>query len=256
VAVGFEALYSNQPDAIFTGRGNSALGTKALYSNTTGQITTANGYQALYSITTGSFNTGSGYRALYGNTTGNFNTAIGYGADVSSGNLTNATAIGYVATVNASNKVRIGNTGVTVIEGAVAFTFPSDRTKKENFLPVDGAEVLRKIRGFPLTSWNYIGTDEKPIRHYGVMAQDFYEAFGRDALGTIGTPITVNSGDMDGIMMSAIQTLDKENTALRAEAAAANKRLAELEARLTKLEQFLPETPKAGAATAALKKGD
>ena len=101
---------------------------------------------------------------------------------MSSGGLNNATAIGYGALANASNKVRIGNNIVTVIEGAVGFTASSDRTKKENFQPVDGAEVLRKIREFKLTSWNYIGHDPKQFRHYGPMAQDFYAAFGHDAL--------------------------------------------------------------------------
>jgi hypothetical protein len=32
--------------------------------------------------------------------------------------------------VNASNKVRVGDTRVSVIEGQVAFTFPSDKTQK------------------------------------------------------------------------------------------------------------------------------
>jgi trimeric autotransporter adhesin len=77
--------------------------------------------------------------------TGNDNTAIGAGADVSAGNLTNTTAIGQGAFVNASNKIRLGNTLVTVIEGQVAFTAVSDKTKKENFQPVDGEEVLGKI---------------------------------------------------------------------------------------------------------------
>ena len=44
------------------------------------------------------------------------------------------------------NKIRLGNTGVTVIEGQVAFSFPSDKTQKENFKPMDGEEVLGKIR--------------------------------------------------------------------------------------------------------------
>jgi len=67
---------------------------------------------------------------------------------VSTGDLTNATAIGASAVVNASNKIRLGNDQVTVIEGQVPFTASSDKTKKENFQPVDGEEVLGKIRGF------------------------------------------------------------------------------------------------------------
>lgn len=50
------------------------------------------------------------------NTLGSMNTAVGYMANVSATGLSNATVIGANATVNASNKVRIGNTNVTVIE--------------------------------------------------------------------------------------------------------------------------------------------
>ena len=82
---------------------------------------------------------------------------------MSAGNLNNATAIGANAIVNASNKVRLGNASVTVIEGQVAFTFPSDKTKKENFQPVDGEAVLGKIRGFELSSWNFIGHDPERV---------------------------------------------------------------------------------------------
>jgi hypothetical protein len=132
----------------------------------------------------------------------------------------------------------------------VNITYPSDRTKKENFQPVDGAEVLRKIRSFELTSWNYIGHDPKQFRHYGPMAQDFYAAFGNDEVGTIGTETTINSGDLSGILMSAVQALDAENATLRTEAAATQKRLAELEARdrkreerIARLERLLPPAP-------------
>ena len=134
---------------------------------------------------------------------------------MSVGNLTNATAIGSGATVNASNKVRLGNTLVTVIEGQVAFTFPSDRTNKENLKPVDGEAVLGKIRGFELSSWNFIGHDPKKFRHYGPMAQDFFAAFGHDGLGQIGSETTINSGDLAGILMIAVQALEKRTAELK-----------------------------------------
>ena len=134
---------------------------------------------------------------------------------MSAGNLTNATAIGNGAIVNASNKVRLGNTAVTVIEGQVAFTASSDKTKKENFEPVDGEAVLGKIRGFELTSWNFIGHDPKEFRHYGPMAQDFFAAFGHDGVGQIGTETTINSGDMAGILMIAVQALEKRTAELK-----------------------------------------
>jgi hypothetical protein len=80
----------------------------------------------------------------------------------------------------------------------------------------DGAEVMRKIQAMEFTSWNYIGQDAAGSRHYGPMAQDFHAAFGLDALGTIGSPTTVNSGDMAGVMMSAIKELSLRNSALEA----------------------------------------
>ena len=102
-----------------------------------------------------------------------------------------------------------------MIEGQVAFTASSDKTKKENFQPVDGEEVLGKIRGFELTSWNFIGHDPKEFRHYGPMAQDFFAAFGHDGVGQIGTETTINSGDMAGILMIAVQALEKRTAELK-----------------------------------------
>ena len=155
-----------------------------------------------------------GVQALLSNTTGEGNTGIGIGADVSPGNLVNATAIGAGAIVNASNKIRLGNSEVTVIEGPVAYTFPSDQTRKENFQPVDGEEVLRKLRGLSVTSWNYIGHDSKTFRHYGPMGQAFFAAFGQDGIGTIGSPTTLTSSDVAGILMSAVQALEKRTVEL------------------------------------------
>jgi hypothetical protein len=210
-ATGVQALSRNT-----TGNGNTAGGFEALFFNTTGDDNTATGVAALFSNTTGVLNTASGLAALATNTTGSNNTAIGFEADVSAGDLTNATAIGNGAIVDASNKIRLGDTNVTVIEGEVAFTASSDASKKENFQPVDGEEVLRKIRAFSLTSWNFIGHDPKQFRHYGPMAQDFFAAFGRDEIGMIGTPTTINSGDMAGILMIAVQALEKQNVQLKA----------------------------------------
>ena len=49
------------------------------------------------------------------------------------------------------------------------------------------------------------------------MAQDFYAAFGQDVVGTIGTPTTINSGDMAGILMIATQQLEKRTATLKEE---------------------------------------
>src|SRR5690349_14442705 len=56
---------------------NTATGTGALNSNTTGNTNTADGYQALFSNTEGVSNTASGYLSLFTNTTGGSNAAFG-----------------------------------------------------------------------------------------------------------------------------------------------------------------------------------
>jgi hypothetical protein len=203
-AIGFDAFYSNT-----TGYANTASGNKALYTNGSGSFNVAAGTQSLYSNSTGGYNAATGFSALFSNTTGNGNTALGALADVSSNNLMNATAIGYNTKVDASNKVRIGNTAITVIEGQVAWSYPSDSTKKENLLRMDGEKVLGKIRGFWLGSWNFKGKDNQRFRHYGPMAQAFYRAFGHDGVGKVGTDTTICSSDLEGINMIAIQALEK-----------------------------------------------
>ena len=57
--------------------GNTAEGTQALQSLTTGIWNTANGYQTLFNDTTGSSNIAIGVQALFGNTMGGSNIAIG-----------------------------------------------------------------------------------------------------------------------------------------------------------------------------------
>jgi hypothetical protein len=198
-----------------TGGLNTASGYQALFANTNGYENTASGYWALIFNTTGYGNTAIGYNALFQNSMGDHITALGAGADVTANNLTNATAIGANAVVNASNKIRLGNGFVSVIEGQVPYTFTSDKNQKENFQPVAGEEILRKLGDMNITSWNYIGHDPQRLRHYGPVAQEFFAAFGHDGVGTIGSPTTINSGDLEGVLMIAVQALEKQNTELR-----------------------------------------
>lgn len=81
---------------------------------------------------------------------------------------------------------------------------------KENFAFADGNEFTNKILNLRLGSWNYKGGSAKN-RHYGAMAQEVFANFGKDKLGVIGNDTTINSGDMDGIMLIAIQELIKQN---------------------------------------------
>src|SRR5262245_34684701 len=72
-AVGSAALTSNT-----TGSSNTAVGGSSLLSNTTGAVNSAVGEFALASNSTGSNNAAVGYQALGSNTTANDNTAVGY----------------------------------------------------------------------------------------------------------------------------------------------------------------------------------
>ena len=47
------------------------------------------------------------------------------------------------------------------------------------------------------------------------MAQDFFVAFGHDGLGQIGTETTINSSDLAGILMIAVQALEKRTAELK-----------------------------------------
>jgi endosialidase-like protein len=76
---------------------NTAEGTNALFSLTSGVWNTAIGYRALYLATTGSFNTANGSSALYHNTTGNFNTANSSSALYNNTTASDNTAAGYAA---------------------------------------------------------------------------------------------------------------------------------------------------------------
>jgi trimeric autotransporter adhesin len=83
------------PDGGYPG-GNTAEGTNALLSLTTGQNNTAVGLNALSSTTTGNFNTAIGSAALRFNTA-NYNTAVGRNALFSNRFAEHNTAIGDIA---------------------------------------------------------------------------------------------------------------------------------------------------------------
>ena len=104
-----------------------------------------------------------------------------------------------------------------------------------------------KIKAMPIESWNYKSQDAS-IRHLGPTAQDFHAAFG---LGESDTRI--NTVDIDGVNMLAIQALEKRTAELRqvkaelsqlkakmahseAENAAMKRRMARFESALGKLE--------------------
>ena len=104
-AIGFDALYSNT-----TGDSNTATGSQALLSNTTGVRNTADGFAALQTNTTGERNTATGRAALVNNITGNNNTADGHDALFSNTTAIRNTATGSFALF--SNTTGPNNTAI------------------------------------------------------------------------------------------------------------------------------------------------
>lgn len=93
------------------------------------------------------------------------------------------------------------STGVTLPAGGGAWSPISDRNVKENFDFVDGCDVLDRLAGIPLQTWNY-KTQDASVRHIGAMAQDFQAAFG------VGEDDKhISTVDADGVALAAIQGL-------------------------------------------------
>jgi len=197
-AMGYNTAASNY--------GSTAMGTSTtasgFYSTAMGTSTTAMGN---YSTTMG--------RNITANATASGSFAIG-DADPNGRGIRGSTqANEFFARFNGGYYLVSSNSaadiGVRLPGGGNAWVGFSSRKLKENFEPTNGEMVLQKLSNIPLGSWNYIGQDKKTFRHYGIMAQDFYEAFGKDSYGTIGNDTTVNPLDMQGISFTAIQALEK-----------------------------------------------
>jgi trimeric autotransporter adhesin len=267
-----------------SGEGSSAMGggttasgsySTAMGSNTTasGQFSTAMGHSTTAS---GQSSTAMGYATT---ASGIYSTAMGEGTRAGGQNSTamgrrastqgfsgsfvygDATTAGDTVRASANQQATWRTTGgfriftntaltvgVTLASGGGSWSSISDRNRKEAFAEVDGEGLLARIRRVPVTSWRYIAEEDRAVRHIGPMAQDWAAAF--PELGGDGT--TINSGDLDGVSLAAVQALDgrtrgvpemeeriraleAENAGMRADAAEQRTRLERLEARLAAL---------------------
>ena len=132
--------------------------------------------------------------------------------------------------------------GVELASGGSSWSAVSDRNRKENFLAVEGEDLLVRLRAVPVSTWNYLSQD-RSIRHMGPMAQDFSAVFG---LGE--SNLLINSLDIDGVNLAGVQALTARTDQLRAqvrtlsdENAALRGRVSELEARLQRIEALLAQ---------------
>jgi hypothetical protein len=134
-----------------------------------------------------------------------------------------------------------GTTGCNLPAGSGVFNCTSSRTTKENFLSVDGNDVLARLRKVPVSTWNYI-SEGGQSRHLGPMAEDFYSAF---ALGTSDKAIGVQ--DAVGVSLAAVKALDARTLELQQkteEVEQLRTKVNTLEQRLAALEQLVQANAK------------
>lgn len=121
------------------------------------------------------------------------------------------------------------------------WAYTSDRNKKERFQEMNGETVLSKISNIPFYSWNFKASDTRQFRHYGIMAQDFYDAFGKDDHGNIGNDSTVSPLDLLGVAYSAIKALEKRTTSLQEQNDRLEKELATVKLMKSEMEKLKEE---------------
>jgi hypothetical protein len=123
--------------------------------------------------------------------------------------------------------------GVELAAGGGSWSSVSDRNRKENFLGVDGEDLLARLQRVPVSTWNY-KSQEKSIRHLGPMAQDLYAAFG---LGE--SDLLINTIDIDGVNLAAAKAVADRTDALRAKVSELSAENEKLRTQLFGLEERL-----------------
>ena len=117
----------------------------------------------------------------------------------------------------------LGATGNLTIAGTL--TENSDINSKMNLVPVDGREVLARVRDLPIVTWSL--RDQPSALQMGPTAQDFYDVFGLGDTAEGLAPRNVAS-----VALAAVQGLERE-------AAEKDLRIQELEERVAALEAML-----------------
>ena len=256
---------------------NTAIGSYALNSNASG-ANVAIGYATLTNSTTGSLNTAVGTFALGENSTGYQLTGLGYEAQTASDGLYNSTAIGSLATITASNQVVLGNSNVTTIGGYANWTNFSDGRYKRNIKQnVPGLAFINQLQPITYTldisgiesklhsnsserkgpdgrtmskpAWEQTAINESStIIHTGFIAQDVEKTamkLGYDFSGVDKPKDDSKSfyglryGDFVVPLVKAVQELSGKNDSMVAVVSQLKDSLAQMNDRLTKIEQSL-----------------
>jgi hypothetical protein len=127
-------------------------------------------------------------------------------------------------------------TGQLMNAGGSSWNVISDQAMKEAFEPLDGEEVLLKLRNVPVMSWRYIdeAKSHPDVRHIGPMAQDWHHVFDLSS-----DKRTINQGDFDGVNLAGVKALDARTVKLMTENEDLKKKVNDLEKRLAEIEKLL-----------------
>ena len=129
-------------------------------------------------------------------------------------------------------------TGMQMSAGGSSWVVISDRNRKQDFLAVNGEDILSRVRTLPVSTWRYRDEVDRSTLHIGPMAQDWHRAFGFTT-----DDHTINMSDFDGVNLAAIQALEARTARLQAENDALREHNRQLEARLDRLEARMAGNP-------------
>jgi hypothetical protein len=176
-AIGTSALYTNS-----TGANNTAIGYTALQANTIGINNTAIGSYSLYTNGTGNYNTAMGVQALFTNT-GDYNTAIGVSALLSNTTGVNNTAVGGES-LN-KNETGVANTAMGVQALYTNSTGVANTAIGYSALYSNSTGINNTAIGYSALSTNTTGTNNTAIG---------YDADGSSA--TVSNEITLGNSSV------------------------------------------------------------
>ena len=131
---------------------------------------------------------------------------------------------GYIFYTNAAQ-----TTFVSLAAGGNSWASSSDSNLKENILSQNPSYFYNNIDLMPVSSWNYKSSDDKTIRHYGPMAQDFFSLFGKDSLGTIGSDIKLSPYQLSSVGLLALKGHQEEYSRIKNELEKVKKESEELD---------------------------
>lgn len=158
VALGDNSLSGNTASDRNTAAGYSALFSQSYYpgANYSGN-NVAIGFQSLYnlastSVDNGKGNTAVGSSAMYNATTGYHNTGIGYNADINPTDQHNSIAIGYNTIATASDQVRLGDNNIASLFCTGAYN--ATTSSPPNLVTNPTGQIMRSTAAVPSGSGN------------------------------------------------------------------------------------------------------